>query len=139
MDAKCRAPQGSQCIARLAVISAYGNPPPPPIPGPGPAPPLYSLMVNIPAFSIPCIAPRYLSSRSNVASQPLASMDGGLQELHAGKAPQAQAAAAKAQIAAKYAGLPLATVGDDAVTSASLHLGDEDRIGGGRDGNAIAK
>ena len=73
------------------------------------------------------------------ACQRLESTAGALQELHAGTAPQAQAAAAKAQIAAAYAGLPLTTVTDDAGTSASLHFGDEDRISGGRDGNAIAK
>ena len=62
-----------------------------------------------------------------------------MQELHAGKAAEAQAAAAKAQITAKYAGLPLTVVADDASSSASLELGGGASIGGGRDGNAIAK
>ena len=40
---------------------------------------------------------------------------------------------------AKYAGLPLAVVADETSTSASLELGGGASIGGGRDGNAIAK
>jgi len=40
---------------------------------------------------------------------------------------------------AKYAGVPLAVVADETSTSASLRLGGGTSIGGGRDGNAIAK
>ncbi len=98
------------------------SPPPPP-------PPVSLKHVADPA------PPRQVSSIARHAELASACV----QELHAGKAPEAQAAAAKAQIVAKYAGLPLTVVTDEAGTSASLQLGGGTSIGGGRDGNAIAK